>query len=1080
MQRATLAGLGFEAGHLYIDTGFTGKTVTRDGLTSVPTALRAGDELVVPGMGRLARHAREVLRVVEALTKAGATLICGGSVYEPGSPASRLLRTVLAEVAEAEACWISIRVQEAVAGTNFRVTSTAPAHADRRGRQAHRRTGPSVRYRPASDLPGDRSAPGPRGAGRIRRRGRRVSSLGPCPAGKRTVPSGRVLGSARRVPVGGGRQNRGMAQLPTLGSWLSTLDEGQLTDVIDGSPLAQAGSRLRSVDELAQRLSHPASVASTLCEVPLPVLEIVEAASALGEAASVTALADLLDTAGSEPDVHAQRVVHWLVSAQRAALLWVDGERLRINPGVDAMVTEPLTIGRPARMLLAAQNSDDLARILKARHITTPARKAERLVAALAAFSDPSALRRVAARAPEQVLQTLTDHVSRRLSRVRCQTRSLLLGGDVDPVDDGIAYYVDGMLDHDAYQRERDRGEWVKAAGLATGFGGWSYHYEADMPSEVFLALAPPSFRAPFHADPPSITLAPIAREQVQAGSAAALAHVVAAAMTIFEEVARGGLQALKRGGVGTRELARLAKHVREDIPTVRLALELGLSLELFGLRDDGRIGVSPQFDPWRRRPPHQQAFDLVSQWLLLEYVPTAEQDESGTALPAVGRDDLRTGVPNGLLLIATIASATQPGDTPGAGAAAVEDTAARDGVTSDEEVLDFLVWNHPTVRAVESAFAHTWTEARLLGVVVDGVVAPFAEEIVAGNEAAALAILEQALPAHSAGAMFGSDLTVVVPGNPAPDVVDVLTIVADREGHGAANIWRVSEASVRSALDTGYAAADLVDALRGIGGGAVPQTWEYLIADTARKHGRLRVTGAAAVITCQDEALLAEAVASRALRTLGLSLAAPTVAISRVAPVETLRRLREAGFLPVEVDADGAPVVALRSVPRAAETSDAADVPQQEEAVPQQEAPPAQAPVQDEGDVIPLFADDVIASPRRGDTAESARELAARLLSGNPDSNPRPGEVNDIADVERHIAHFNRRLSPAEVHELADAETRVRSVIIRYRSQSGRESVRMVSQLNLVGDNLFAFCHLRDEERVFRLDRIIEVAPTY
>ena len=87
---------------------------------------------------------------------------------------------------------------------------------------------------------------------------------------------------------------------------------------------------------------------------------------------------------------------------------------------------------------------------------------------------------------------------------------------------------------------------------------------------------------------------------------------------------------------------------------------------------------------------------------------------------------------------------------------------------------------------------------------------------------------------------------------------------------------------------------------------------------------------------------------------------------------------------------------------------------------------------------------------------------------------------MNDIADVERQITRFNRRLSAAEVHELADAETRVRPVTIRYRSQSGRDSVRMVSQLNLVGDSLFAFCHLRNEERIFRLDRIVEVAPTY
>ncbi len=111
--------------------------------------------------------------------------------------------------------------------------------------------------------------------------------------------------------------------------------------------------------------------------------------------------------------------------------------------------------------------------------------------------------------------------------------------------------------------------------------------------------------------------------------------------MAILEEVARDGLLALKRGGVGARELARLAKQLGEDAPIVRLALELGLGLGLFDLRHDGRIGVSAHFGSWRR-PPHQQAFDLASQWMLLEYAPTGERDGSGAPLPALGRDDRR------------------------------------------------------------------------------------------------------------------------------------------------------------------------------------------------------------------------------------------------------------------------------------------------------------------------------------------------------------------------------------------------------------------------------------------------------
>lgn len=870
--------------------------------------------------------------------------------------------------------------------------------------------------------------------------------------------------------VGGGRHNDGMTELRTLDAWLATLAEHQLADVIDASPLAQAGSRLRSVDELAQRLCHPANVARVLRRAPLPVLEIVEATSALGEAADVASLTGLLDAAGAASATHAWNVDFWLAAAQQGALLWRDGERLHVNPGVDALVAEPLAIGRPARILLATQNSDGLARLLGARGITAPPRKAERLTEALSAFSDLQDLRRLVGAAPQQVLQTLEEHVLQRLSRVRCRLQSYFMDNEVEAAGGGLpAYYVDGMIDQGAYRRERDRGEWVEAAGLAAGIGGWSYQFEAEMPSEVLLALAPPSFRVPFHGDRPHIALAPVAREQMRRGSAAALAHLVTAAMTIFEDIARNGLLALKRGGIGTRELARLAKDVGEDVPTVRLAVELGFVLGLFHVRGDGRLGASPQFDPWRRRPPHEQAFDLVSQWLMLEYVPTAERDEAGSALPALAGDAIRTGLPNGVLLTSAIASVTRPEDASEA-ASTIDDVATVLGVAARDEIVDFLVWNHPMVPTARVAFTHTWAEAELLGVVVDGAVAPVAEAIRGEGEAAALAILERDLPTHNATALFGSDLTVVVAGNPTPDVVDVLTLVADRESHGVANTWRAGTASVRSALDSGYAADDLTDALRDIAGGDLPQAWEYLIADTARKHGRLRVAGAAAVIVCQDEALLAEVVSSRALRAMGLSMAAPTVAVSRVAPAEALRRLREAGFLPVETGAGGAPVVALQPVPGAPQKPGTAGGPPPDERA-------AQSRARGDGVVVPLFADEATL-PRRGESAETAADLAARLLSSNPDSNPRPGEVNDIADVEQQIRSFNGRLSTAEVHELADAETRVRPVMIRYRSQTGRDSLRMISQMSLVGDSLFAYCHLRNAERVFRLGRIVEVAP--
>jgi DNA invertase Pin-like site-specific DNA recombinase len=119
-QQAKLAKLGAAAKNVWVDHGFTGKTMTRAGLENVLKALQPGDELVVPAMDRLARNARETLRVVDELTEAGVTLNVGGTVYEPGSHMSRLFLTILAAVAEAEGGWISARTKEALARPEVR------------------------------------------------------------------------------------------------------------------------------------------------------------------------------------------------------------------------------------------------------------------------------------------------------------------------------------------------------------------------------------------------------------------------------------------------------------------------------------------------------------------------------------------------------------------------------------------------------------------------------------------------------------------------------------------------------------------------------------------------------------------------------------------------------------------------------------------------------------------------------------------------------------------------------------------------------------------------------------------------
>ncbi|WP_164709715.1 helicase-associated domain-containing protein, partial [Rhodococcus opacus] len=107
------------------------------------------------------------------------------------------------------------------------------------------------------------------------------------------------------------------------------------------------------------------------------------------------------------------------------------------------------------------------------------------------------------------------------------------------------------------------------------------------------------------------------------------------------------------------------------------------------------------------------------------------------------------------------------------------------------------------------------------------------------------------------------ADLTVVAPGPLTPDLLEQITLVADIESAGAASMYRISEDSVRRALDVGMTAAELHSLFATRSRTPVPQSLSYLIDDVARRHGRLRAGVAASFVRCEDPTLLAEVLAS-------------------------------------------------------------------------------------------------------------------------------------------------------------------------------------------------------------------------
>jgi DNA invertase Pin-like site-specific DNA recombinase len=111
-QMDALAELGVGADRIYVDKGLTGTNRARPGLGQALAACRAGDELVVTKLDRLARSVADAHDIAKELTARGVRLNLGGSIHDPTDPIGKLLFTVLAMVAEFEADLARMRTRE--------------------------------------------------------------------------------------------------------------------------------------------------------------------------------------------------------------------------------------------------------------------------------------------------------------------------------------------------------------------------------------------------------------------------------------------------------------------------------------------------------------------------------------------------------------------------------------------------------------------------------------------------------------------------------------------------------------------------------------------------------------------------------------------------------------------------------------------------------------------------------------------------------------------------------------------------------------------------------------------------------
>ena len=138
-------------------------------------------------------------------------------------------------------------------------------------------------------------------------------------------------------------------------------------------------------------------------------------------------------------------------------------------------------------------------------------------------------------------------------------------------------------------------------------------------------------------------------------------------------------------------------------------------------------------------------------------------------------------------------------------------------------------------------------------------------------------------------------------------------------ESSGGATVFRVSESSVRRALDHGWSAADLHDFFTRVSRTPVPQALDYLIDDVARQHGRLRVGSIESYVRSDDHGLLSQVLNDRRAAPAELRRLAPGVLVSGHGADEVLTVLREAGYAPAGENPGGAVLTRPAARPRAA-----------------------------------------------------------------------------------------------------------------------------------------------------------------
>ena len=477
---------------------------------------------------------------------------------------------------------------------------------------------------------------------------------------------------------------------------------------------------------------------------------------------------------------------------------------------------------------------------------------------------------------------------------------------------------------------------------------------------------------------------------------------------------------ALRAGGLGVRDLKIIANHLGVDESCAAFITELAYLTSLISFDADDRIMPSNKFDIWLMQSPADRWQAIASTWLVTSRVSGLVGRAEAKNVAALGPELDRVNASRVRSLVLSILS-ENPSIAP--------DLASFNAL---------MAWRAPARRTSQEDLS-TWTlrEAEWLGITGQGAISKYGVGFLGGED---LNIINEDLPKTVDHILIQSDNTAIAPGPLEHEISQQLAIMAEIESRGGATVYRFSEATIRRALDHGKTGDEIKAFLSKTSKTSMPQPLEYLIADVAKKHGKLRVGNTSSFIRCEDTALIAQIMNDKKLDVLSLRRIAPEVIVCDHDATDAMRLLRDCGYIPSAESSNGL----LLSGPR---SNRAQTKPRPPRVIGEIETP------------TPELLTNALRSIRTGEKSSHKqtrlRQVANEALGALPRST-----ANETMDLVLRFIQEEKSLS------------------IGYADNNGSVTHRIIDPIRVSAGSLLARDHATGEVQSFRIPRITGVAP--